>query len=323
MAEAERRVARVSPAEWARKLGCPLDDLLHAAEALPGAQWALRFSDPQTFLLSLAEDAARSEFGRFLLCARGLNWRTTDLLFDPAYHAALRQQERDGSLGLFDRLAFFLFPLFLATQERARIHQRQIQPFVRDGTALASLPCGRMRDLLTLDYGTVRGGLRLTGIDKDPEVVDGVAQFARELFRDRPPPGALDIRTGDALVPGFTTPPCADAFDLLTSAGLNIYLNDDQSETFYRHVYAALKPGGAFVTGHIVPSEEYCWERVNRLHWRLQVAVMTVLVGALWEAYVKPADRVRAQLTAAGFRDVHTIPDSQHIFPTFVARKPA
>ncbi|MFM8552005.1 MAG: hypothetical protein ACKOCD_06800 [Nitrospiraceae bacterium] len=321
LASVESRLERLRLNSLEKKLGCPLADLMRATEALPGASWALRFSDERAFLLSLAEEAARSEFGRFLLCARGLNWRTTDLLFDPDYQAALRRQEREGTLCLFDRLAFFTFPIFLATQERARIHQKHAQPFVREGAALASLPCGRMRDLLTLDFTRIAGDIRLVGLDKDPDAVRGAEMFAAELSETRLFTGSLDIRLGDALTPGFATPGIREAFDLLTSAGLNMDLNDSQCATFYRHVHESLKPGGTFVTGHIVPAEAYRWERIDRNHWRLQMAVMTVLVGALWETYVKPAEQVRAQLTAAGFRDVRTIPDAQGIFPTFVSKK--
>jgi hypothetical protein len=88
-------------------------------------------------------------------------------------------------------------------------------------------------------------------------------------------------------------------------------------------VYGALKPGGIFVTGHVVPHAEYVWKRINLTHWQLQAVVLTVLVGALWESLVKPGEVVKGQLEAAGFRDVQIVPDTQGIFPTFISRKPA
>ena len=322
LASVESRLAKLNLPVLEQKLGCSLDRLIRAMETEPGAQWALRFSDEKAFLLSLAEDAARSEFSRFLLCARGLNWRATDLLFDPAHQATLRQQEREHSLGLFDRLAFFTCPLFLATQERFRIFQQQTQPLITDGAVLASLPCGRMRDLLSLDYARIGQGVRLVGLDKDPEALQSAQALAAEAQTQRPLPGTVEFRMSDGLRPGLTEAGIRREFDLVTSNGLNIYLNNDQCVTFYRHVHEALKPGGTFITSHIGPSAEYQWGQINRDHWRLQTVILTVLIGALWEPLVKPQELVREQLDAAGFREVRTIPDSQGIFPTFVAKKP-
>lgn len=322
LASVENRLDKLHLPALEQKLGCSLDRLMRVVEAEPGAQWALRFSDQRQFLLSLAENAARSELGRFLLCARGLNWRITDLLFDPAYQATLRQQERDHSLGLFDRLVFFTCPLFLATKERFRIFQQQTQPLVADGTVLASLPCGRMRDLLSLDYTHLRQGVRLVGLDKDPEALQGAATLAAETSAIRTPRCSVEFRGCDILKPRLTETGIHEEFDVVTSNGLNIYLTDDQCVTFYRHVYDALKPGGTFITSHIVPSVEYRWDQINRDHWRLQTVILTVLIGALWEALVKPTRLVQEQLEQAGFRDVRILPDVQGIFPTFVAKKP-
>lgn len=319
----DARLAKLNLQALEQKLGCPLDAVMRAVEAEPGARWALRFDEPRRFLLSLAEEAARSEFGRFLLCARGLHWRTTDLLFDPRHHAALRQQERDGTLGLFDRLAFFAFPLCLATRERFHIFQQQTQPLVRVGAVLASLPCGRMRDLLTLDYAPP-GCLdaRLVGLDKDPEALQGAEALAGELRRQQPLPERIVFRRADGLKPGLSEPGLRAEFDLLTSNGLTIYFNDEQCAAFYREVFTALKPGGTFVTSQILPPEEYRWDQINKDHWRLQSVVLAVVIGALWEPLVKPRERVRSLLGAAGFHDIRAIPDSQGIFPTFVARRP-
>ena len=317
-----RRVETFDLHRFETKYGFGLEPLMEQMQNEFGTACGLRFGTPKEFLFSLAEEGARSEIGQFLLCARGLNWRITDLLFDADYHETLRQEEREGTLCLFDKLAFFVFPLFLATQERAKIHQKHIQPLLREDTVLASLPCGRMRDLLTLDYGSLKKGVRLVGIDKDPEALKGARAFADALSVLRPVQGTIEFREGDALLPGFCKRPIRGAFDLLTSAGLNIYLTDEQCELFYRHVYDALKPGGVFITSHILPHAEYRWERINRWHWQLQAVVLTVLVGALWESFVKPQESVTAQFEAAGFRDLQILPDAQGIFPTFVMQKP-
>lgn len=320
--EVERRLTALKLNALEHKLGCRLEEVMRALEAEPGAQWVLRCTEPRRALFALAEEAARTDLGRFLLCARGLNWRTTDLLFDPAYHAALRQQEREGALGLFDRLAFFAFPLCLATRERFRVFQQQTQPLLAGGAVLGSLPCGRMRDLLTLDYASAAArDVSLVGLDKDPEALQGAEALAGELRGQRPLPDRIAFRLADGLRPGLTETGIREEFDLLTSNGLTIYFSDEQCAVFYRSVQAALKPGGVFITSHILPPEEYRWDQINLGHWRLQAVVLAVVIGALWEPLVQPREQVLRQLEAAGFRDLQVIPDSQGIFPTFVGRK--
>jgi SAM-dependent methyltransferase len=179
-----------------------------------------------------------------------------------------------------------------------------------------------MRDLLSLDYAHIRQEVRLVGLDKDQEALQGAQALAAEVQAQKLLHGTVEFHASDGLRPGLTEAGIRRAFDLVTSNGLNIYLNDDQCATFYRHVHEALKPGGTFITSHIVPAEEYRWDQINRDHWRLQTVILTVLIGALWEPRVKPAQLVREQLEQAGLRDVRILPDLQGIFPTFVATKP-
>ena len=83
-----------------------------------------------------------------------------------------------------------------------------------------------------------------------------------------------------------------------------------------------LKPGGFFITSHLVPPAYYQWDSVNRHHWQLQALVWKTLINPLWESFLKPAEAVQAQLEQAGFVEVQILPDSQGIFPTFIGTAP-
>lgn len=302
-------------------LGFTIGEVMAFYRETMGRRYPLPTADGRQFLLSLAEALPLSEVGRFLLCAQGCDWRTTDLFFDEAHRSGLVGQGRDGALPLFDHLLFFVFPGWVATHERFGIFQQQTQPLVKDGAVLASLPCGRMRDLLTLDYTRLRQPVRLVGIDKDRAALAGAQALARELL-----PGdglvTVDCYEGDALLPGLTRPAVVAAFDLLTSNGLNIYFTDEQCLAFYANVHAALKSGGVFVTSHLVPPAEYRWEQITRGHVQMQALVWKTLIHPRWESFLKPLESVGAQLEASGFRDVRVCPDSRGVFPTLVAVKP-
>lgn len=305
------------------QLGFPVREVMEDCRRVFGTRYALHLDDPIRFLLSLIEHIPHSEIARFLLGARGCNWRMTDRFFDDEERAGLEQRRRDGALPLMDDLLLLRQPIIAATRERFRIFQREIQPFVREGAVLASLPCGRLRDLLTLDYRGITTQVSLLGVDKDREAVHGAQAFARQLFGERHPRLRVECLQGDALAPGFTPAGMCAACDLLTSNGLNIYLTDHQCATFYRNVFEALRPGGRFVTSHIVPPAEYRWDRIDRAGLRLDRLLLAFLFKARWNALLKPTRAVCEQLEAAGFRDVRVLPDTQGMFPTFLADRPA
>jgi SAM-dependent methyltransferase len=303
-------------------LGFPVREVVEDCRREVGGRHALNYEDPIRFLLSLIEHIPHSEMARFLLGARGCNWRMTDRFFDDEHRAELERRRQAGTLPLMDEL-LLRPPIIAATRERFGIFQRESQPFVREGAVLASLPCGRMRDLLTLDFRGIETEVSLLGVDKDPEALEGAWAFAGQLFGERHPHVRVECRQGDALAPGLTPAGLRAACDLFTSNGLNIYLADDQCALFYRNVFEALRPGGRFVTSHIVPPSEYRWDRIDQAGFRLDRLLLTFCFKARWNAKLKPTRLVCDQLEAAGFRDVRVIPDSRGMFPTFLADRPA
>ena len=132
---------------------------------------------------------------------------------------------------------------------------------------LASLPCGLMDDLLGLEVPDGMDGLRYTGIDIDRESLI----FTENNARARGCRIALDLRQADVM-----QMPTHPEFDLVTSNGLNIYLqSDEECVAFYRQTAGLLNPGGHLLafggtrTYHRMACaiEDAGFEVRDSLHW--------------------------------------------------------
>ena len=264
-------------------------------------------ADPEVARLRGA--LAEFELGRFLLENLGLNGRWTSYVLlhpDRGAHTGLSS---DGT-PLTELQSWLLnrCPILLATQERFRIFRAVTQPLLRTGMQLASLPCGWMDDLLTLDYSKTPG-VTLTGIDLDPETLREAEANYRRL---RPPvQAAFEQRDAWQLE-------ASGRWDLLTSNGLNIYVeNDDRCTEFYRNVARALKPGGIFVCSFITPPEQWRPKAAGDLeHQRF---LFTQVVPVKWSC-VRDEAKTREQLSAAGLEVLSVTYDSQRMFPAVVAK---
>ena len=250
------------------------------------------------------------ELGRFLLENLGLNgyWTSYVLMYhDRGKHTNLSS---DGS-PLTELEAWLLnrCPIILATQERFRICRELTQGLVRSDMSLASLPSGLMDDLLTLDYSNTTG-VKITGVDLDPETL----REAKENYQGVKPPVEVAFETRDAWQLGSS-----ERWDLLTSNGLNIYVQDDDHCTeFYRNVARALQPEGIFIISFITPPEE--WRPIDTDDLEYQRFLFKEVVPVKWSC-VRDESKTREQLIEAGFDVVSVNYDRQRMFPTVVARK--
>lgn len=230
------------------------------------------------------------------------------------------QQSKDRRQSEVHTLEDFILnqsPIFLATQERFSIFQTQLQKRLRDGMALASIPCGYMDDLLTLDYRNV-AGVALTGFDIDPKSCAGAFENAKQCKID------LSVQTHclDAWQVGRAFP---NAFDAITSNGLNIYVADPEKEAgLYLSFADALKKGGVLITsfvtpppGSITPSP---WQDYNPEMLSKQKLVLGDILGVKWQNY-NTAETMTEKLDKAGFSRAVIIYDRCHVFPTIVAEK--
>lgn len=275
-------------------------------------------SDPKTSQLS---DAAGSEvtalraalqqfdLGRFLLSNLGLNgfW-TSYVLLHPELGRRTGFSSDGRPLSQLESWLLDRCPILLATQERFRIFRRITQALLRDGMRLASLPCGLMDDLLSLDYAALRG-ISLCGIDLDPQSLDHARQNAARL----PHTVTVEFVQSDAW-----QLPQRRALDFVTSNGLNIYVaDDDRCTDLYRSVAQSLRPDGQFLVSFITPPE--AWQPYDAADLVRQRTLFAQALPARWQCFRTEAT-TRQQLQAAGFTIEAIEYDAQRMFPAVLAR---
>jgi hypothetical protein len=276
----------------------------HRTEACIGA-------DPR--ILSLRDDMREFPLGRFLLENLGLNGFWTSYVLMHPERGRLTGRGIDGyPLQAPESWLLNECPIFLATQERFRIFRRLTQSVLVPGMRLASLPCGLMDDLLGLDIPEELQNVSFTGIDIDREALIFAANNARARGCRIP----LDLRQADIM-----RMPIAAEFDLITSNGLNIYMEDDADcIAFYERVANMLNPGGHLITSFITPARSwkpYSAEALARQHQLFGRAV-----PVRWMC-TRSVGLTCRQLLHAGLEPVSVTYDSQCMFPTVHARKPA
>ncbi len=200
-------------------------------------------------------------------------------------------------------------PIILATQERFQLFRALTQPLIRSGMRLASLPGGLMDDLLTLDYSGVEDVV-LTAVDLDPDSLSG----AEANYRQRNPPVTIECEARDAW-----NLESADRWDLITSNGLNIYVEDDERCTdFYRSVARALRPEGMFIVSFITTPDE--WQPTSASDLDYQRFLFQEVLPVKWTC-VRDEGKTRQQLTQAGFDVISVTYDEQRMFPAVLAKR--
>lgn len=258
------------------------------------------------------------EFGRFLLTHRGINgfW-THYMLTHPWYGRQTGLDHRgqplsSGELFLLDRA-----PTILATQQRFEIFLKHNQLSVHEGACLACIPCGMMGELLYLDFKNINH-IELIGIDYDQSTFDD----AKQLASSRDLTTWMRLEKADAWALSHD-----NAFDLISSNGLNIYEpNDDQVTALYRQFYQALKPQGRLVTSFLTPpptvtSEcEWLMDLINPDDLARQKIIFSDVLDTKWQCF-RSSEQTMQQLKTAGFNHIEIEYDLAHLFPTVVAVK--
>lgn len=250
------------------------------------------------------------ELGRFLLENHGLNGLWTSYLVLHPERGRRTGLSSDGTpLGELERWLLERCPIVVATQERFRMMRSLTQQWLRPGMKLASLPSGLMDDLLTLNYSATPN-VELTALDLDPESL----QRAEANFNRIAPDVAASFEPRDAWALDAT-----ERWDLLTSNGLNIYVEDDDRCTeFYRQVFAGLRPGGLFIVSFMTPPEH--WRPRDADDLARQRLLFSEAVPVKWSCF-RDETCTRTQLMDAGFKVLEVHGDTQNMFPAVVAQK--
>ncbi|HBN22438.1 MAG TPA: hypothetical protein DD412_04300 [Holosporales bacterium] len=269
-------------------------------------------------LKGLFEEMKNSPIGLKLIEHKGLNAEMTqqavlyDHLIKPVGHYP------DGTpLADFDRKFYETFPVVKATQERGEIFKKLIQQALPKKGVVGSCPCGLMDDLLRLNYDDA-GGVSLVGIDLDQQALDQAKENAEKLL---------------VLIPHYLEKRDAwdlessERFDILTSNGLNIYVNDEEKvKSLYRSFYDSLKPNGVLVISALTPPPaldpkcEWDFSKIDPEALLMQKRILSDILNIKWLNF-RRSDVTVAQLKEAGFKSVDIHWDQAKIFPTFFCKK--
>ncbi len=269
-----------------------------------------------TTLMKLEE----SYLGRFLISNKGLDGQITQyVVLYPQYKDKHPGYFPDGSrMETFDEYFLNCFPIIQATQQRFNIFQEQLTQHIKSESVVASLPCGLMDDLLTLDLPDDFSG-KLVGIDADPLSIQKASQNALEKHRNY----ICDFYVKDAWNLGQSS-----AYDIITSNGLNIYVDTDLKViSLYKSFFDALKPEGILITSFVTPpptiSEASEWDmsQIDMSAIVSQKEALTELIGVNWTHFYT-STQTHSHLEQAGFKNIEFHWDQQKMFPTVTAVKP-
>ncbi|CAA0105424.1 Uncharacterised protein [BD1-7 clade bacterium] len=263
--------------------------------------------------LKIVDDLRGFPMGRFLLANQGgfNGYWTAYMIGRSRIHGPY-----------FNELESFLInqaPTVLATRERFDIFQREIQARLYEGIRIASVPCGLMQDLLTLNLSGYYD-VNLIGIDLDTDALTHAKQFAQQQGIS----AQCQFIQADAWTLALDEP-----VDILTSNGLNIYEADDDKVTaLYRSFLNTLKPGGTLITSFMTltpaqtPVSRWQTDKIDGNALARQKWVLLDTLAARWSGCNRSHETTLLQLHDAGFTDVQFIDGLTSIFPTIVARKP-
>ncbi len=252
------------------------------------------------------------DFGKSLLRTGGVNGYWISYVINKGFGKQLDNSLEDWLLNSC--------PIVLATQERFKIFQRQLQHYLTNNMVLASIPCGVMDDLLSLDFSKVNK-VRLVGVDLDQDALDLASKNAKKHAISN-----ADVTFAKENAWDLSS---SNKYDIITSNGLNIYEPDEEKiVALYQQFYKALKPEGILITSFFTPSPKMSkdspWKDYVADDVVMQQAIFGDVVQTVWQtkrSVYMTAPQMENCLQKAGFKVLEVIYDKQAMFPTIVARK--
>jgi SAM-dependent methyltransferase len=197
--------------------------------------------------------------------------------------------------------------IMVATQERFAIFQKILQENIKDNSAVCSLPCGLMDDLLTLDLKQCPN-IKLIAIDNDEESI----ALAKESAIEKGLIENCQFRCIDAWKSEIE-----NEFDILTSNGINVYAKSDEMLVkLYEVFYRALKAGGLLITSMVnLPNEKdmASLDDEFKQDFMRTYAISFVMVNQQTSDYYHPPLEKSLQLLkSVGFKDVQIINEKRN-----------
>jgi hypothetical protein len=161
-------------------------------------------------LHTLLDTLAGAPFWAYLIVNGGLNGAWTDYL--------IHRYRDDRSIAGMER--FFTLPLQEATRQRDAHFRAALLAHLKPGDRIASVPCGLMRDVLSLPFPE---GARFTldGYDLDEAALEGAGALAAQYGVA----ARCRFAKADAWELGATA---AARYDICVSNGLNIYVAEPE-----------------------------------------------------------------------------------------------
>lgn len=256
--------------------------------------------------LEMVDELQKFELGQFLLKNKGLNGYWSSYVIHDASQINL-----DNPL---ENWIINRAPLIKATQEQHHISQTQINQYMHPNSIIASVPCGTMHELHSLNFDGVYD-IKLVGVDLDEESINiAKANFKPSRFC------TTELYKQDAW-----NLQDKGRYNVMISNGLNIYEpDDDKVVSLYSQFHDALTSQGVLITSFFTPppemSNKSTWKNYNQEDLLKQKALFSDIIQAKWQVY-RTEDETRDHLEKAGFKVVRVIYDSQGMFPTVVAQK--
>ncbi len=259
--------------------------------------------------IKILEQLSEFELGRFLILNKGLNGFWTSYLINHIYGTKKISQ--------LERIFLEELPTVQATQNRAKIFQKQIQNRIKNNSIFASIPCGTAEDLLTLNFKSYKN-IQLIGIDLDRNSLN----LAQRIAEKNNLKNSFTTQNLNAWKLNFE-----NKFDLITSNGLNIYeKNEKKIVKLYENFYNALKNKGALITSFLTfpptldKNSPWKMETLNKEKLDLQKIIFSDILKVNWQSFNHKKD-FKKMLENIGFSNIKIYSDKACQFPTVVAEK--
>lgn len=268
--------------------------------------------------LEVVDHLCEFPLGRYVLEHRGANGFWTDYMMSHPDQGRITGLNIEGKP--FSKLEDFFLnhsPVVIASQERFRIFQSLLQNSLKDGVSIASVPCGMMTDILTLDFSKI-SNYRLVGVDIDEEALTLARAFAI----------GRGIKNLETLKKDAWKLSSENEFDIIRSNGLNVYEPDHEKVLdLYRGFFKALKPGGLLIIGVLTypPGEdkESDWlvENMPSQDLLMERILHTDVLDIKWRHF-RTGQELDQDFKTVGFSEISIHWDQNYVFPTICARKP-